>query len=239
MSITSVTSSTTIWQAYTRQSSGSGSASGCSGPPGSADDSASISQQGFAALLADQQGGAQPQLSDDQAAQIGAKIQEKDPSLFTKLDSDGDGKLSVSELKSGKDAIAGAHAAEIGAGIEQQDPELFKALDTDGDGTLSSSELKAGRDALQGADPGAAGAGGVGQGGGVHHHHHHGGGGGQSQDGTRTDPLSALFAALNGDDGTDASASPTSAQSGSLTNLQFNALQDALQSLWSTGSSSS
>ena len=77
-------------------------------------DSATISPEGQALYQSAQQAGSangahhhrhHPKLTDDQANQVGAKIEEKNPALFKQLDEDGDGKISAAELKAGMEKL--------------------------------------------------------------------------------------------------------------------------------------
>jgi len=222
MSISSINSSSAYiqWQmslqsSRTSPTGGTASASN----DGDADDSAQISQQGFAALF-QAAGTSGSGMTDQRASAIGARIQAHDPTLFKQLDSNGDGSLSASELKAGHDQIQAARAATIGQQMQQA---LFAALD-------------AGKDLLSGVDPAQASsaAAGSGQTAGVqhHHHHHHGGGesGGSSAESdpnatANNDPFSLL--------------SSTSSSSSGAANLQTNNLNDVLQQLFASLSNQS
>jgi hypothetical protein len=82
-------------------------------------------------------------------------------SLFSLLDSNGDGSISKSEFESALGAG--------GTNLKNADA-VFAQIDTNGDGSISQSEL-------QNALEGSTSPQGAGQAHG-HHHHHHGGGGG-------------------------------------------------------------
>ncbi len=61
--------------------------------------------------------------------------------LFGKVDSDGDGTVSQTELQALLEQMSGGTASQTGVGSD----ELFSQLDTDGDGSLSEAEFDAGR----------------------------------------------------------------------------------------------
>ena len=127
----------------------------------SATDSASISAEGFAALMQQQGGKGPPAITDEAAGKIGASIAEKNQALFSALDADGNGTLSATELKAGMETMHQALgaagrggpppmtdelAAKIGAKIKEEDADLFTALDADSDGTLTAAEMEAGKE---------------------------------------------------------------------------------------------
>ena len=90
-------------------------------------DSATFSAQAVAMLQAQQNVPVQDggwKLSDTQAAQLSAAIQQFDPSLFDHLDRNGDGRLNADELKTGIRQLAQqvpADAAGAGAAPTPQD----------------------------------------------------------------------------------------------------------------------
>lgn len=90
-------------------------------------------------------------------------------SLFSQVDTNGDGSISESEFEN---ALGSA-----GADKTQAD-DLFSKIDTNGDGSISTDEMHS---AMQKA-----------HGGGGHHHHHAGGAGG-------SDPLQSLLAGASAD----------------------------------------
>ena len=61
--------------------------------------------------------------------------------LFSKLDSDGDGSVSKSELESAFQSIAAANGGDATTATQQAD-DLFAKLDSDGDGAVSQSETE-------------------------------------------------------------------------------------------------
>ena len=71
-----------------------------------------------------------------------ARLKEKHPDEFAKLDADGDGTISLAEAKAARD-----HAEVL---LKDNYPELFARFDTDHDGHLSHGELQAAREALRG-----------------------------------------------------------------------------------------
>ncbi|MBA3936358.1 MAG: EF-hand domain-containing protein [Planctomycetes bacterium] len=80
---------------------------------------------------------------DDALAAWAARIKEKRPDEFAKLDADGDGTISPAEAKAARD-----HAEEL---LKDNYPELFARFDTDHDGHLSHGEVQAAREALRAA----------------------------------------------------------------------------------------
>ncbi|WCM87122.1 XopAW family type III secretion system calcium-binding effector [Acidovorax sp. NCPPB 3576] len=66
--------------------------------------------------------------------------------LFGKVDGDGDGKVSQTELQSLLEKMSGGTASATGTSSD----ELFGQLDADGDGSLSQAEFDAGRPSGQG-----------------------------------------------------------------------------------------
>ena len=149
MNITSTTSSwsTPSYQVTsTSRDRSSGTASG--------EDSLNISAGGFAALM---QGGGPPPMTDELAGTIGAKMQEKNPDLFAKLDRDGSGSLTAQEMEDGRDLAMQSMMGGAGGGMpsldqealsrisqlmQQQDPAMFGKLDADGNGQLSGEEMQ-------------------------------------------------------------------------------------------------
>ncbi len=89
-------------------------------PVADAADSATFSAQAVALLQVQQYAPVQDgswKLSDTQAAQLSAAIQQADPSLFVHLDQNGDGHLNAAELKTGIRQLARQVTAEVaGAG---------------------------------------------------------------------------------------------------------------------------
>lgn len=79
---------------------------------GSGSDSASISADGFAALLRQQRGDGPPPMTDEKAAEIGTRLKEDDADLFSSIDTDQDGTLTASELEAGKDQVRAAMEAK-------------------------------------------------------------------------------------------------------------------------------
>jgi Ca2+-binding EF-hand superfamily protein len=61
--------------------------------------------------------------------------------LFGKVDSDGDGSVSKTELQALLEAMSGGTASQTGVSSD----EVFSQLDADGDGSLSEAEFDAGR----------------------------------------------------------------------------------------------
>ena len=61
--------------------------------------------------------------------------------LFGKVDSDGDGAVSKTELQALLEAMSGGTASQTGVSSD----DAFAALDTDGDGSLTQAEFDAGR----------------------------------------------------------------------------------------------
>lgn len=110
--------------------------------------------------------------------------------LFGKVDSDGDGAVSKTELQALLEAMSGGTASQTGVSSD----DAFAALDTDSDGSLTQAEFDAGRPSGDGAQasgtpPGGAGgaggprgAGGPGGPGGA-------GGAGSTSETTTYDPL--------------------------------------------------
>jgi len=110
--------------------------------------------------------------------------------LFGKVDSDGDGAVSQTELQALLEAMSGGTASQTGVSSD----DAFAALDTDSDGSLTQAEFDAGRPSGDGAQasgmpPGGAGgaggprgAGGPGGPGGT-------GGAGSTSETTTYDPL--------------------------------------------------
>jgi Ca2+-binding EF-hand superfamily protein len=93
-------------------------------------------------------------------------------SLFSQLDSNGDGSISQSEFDS-----------MFSSADQSQANSVFSALDTNGDGSISQNELASAQQNQQSQ-----------QAQGHHHHHHHMGGAGQSQGQDQSqDPLETLL----------------------------------------------
>ncbi len=80
---------------------------------------------------------------DEALAAWAARIKEKRPDEFAKLDADGDGTISPAEAKAARD-----HAEAL---LKDNFPELFARFDTDHDGHLSHSEVQAARESLRAA----------------------------------------------------------------------------------------
>jgi|NGEPerStandDraft_6_1074524.scaffolds.fasta_scaffold48657_2 hypothetical protein len=113
--------------------------------------------------------------------------------LFSKIDTDGDGKISKTEFEN----------ALTGAGASTSDADAtFAKLDANGDGSITQGEL-----------PGAKGAHG-------HHHHAHGGGGSQGGGGSSgQDPLGQLLSGAGADGATTQSA--TNADGSTTTTITY------------------
>lgn len=96
-------------------------------------DTVTISAQSLTLLQQSQEGQTsghhhRHHLSDDQASQIGAKINQEDPALFKQLDKDGDGKLNAGELKEGIKQLREQQQEEFSA---PTDKALGEAVDED------------------------------------------------------------------------------------------------------------
>ena len=78
--------------------------------------------------------------------------------LFGKVDSDGDGAVSKTELQALLEAMSGGTASQTGVSSD----DAFAALDTDGDGSLTQAEFDAGRPSGDGAQAGGMPPGGAG-----------------------------------------------------------------------------
>jgi len=70
--------------------------------------------------------------------------------LFGKVDSDGDGTVSKTELQALLEAMSGGTASKAGVSSD----EVFSQLDADGDGSLSEAEFDAGRPSGPGTEAG-------------------------------------------------------------------------------------
>lgn len=70
--------------------------------------------------------------------------------LFGKVDSDGDGSVSKTELQALLEAMSGGTASQTGVSSD----EVFSQLDADGDGSLSEAEFDAGRPSGAGGEAG-------------------------------------------------------------------------------------
>ncbi len=70
--------------------------------------------------------------------------------LFGKVDSDGDGAVSQTELQALLEAMSGGTASKTGVSSDQ----VFSQLDADGDGSLSEAEFDAGRPSDAAGDAG-------------------------------------------------------------------------------------
>ena len=70
--------------------------------------------------------------------------------LFGKVDSDGNGSVSQTELQALLEAMSGGTASKTGVSSD----EVFSQLDADGDGSLSEAEFDAGRPSGAGGDAG-------------------------------------------------------------------------------------
>jgi hypothetical protein len=111
--------------------------------------------------------------------------------LFSKIDTDGDGKISQSEFEN---ALTGAGASKADADA------LFAKLDANGDGSVTQSEM-----------PGAKGA---------HGHHGHGGGGSSGAgDSSSQNPLDALLSGAGADGAT--SQATTNADGSTTTTITY------------------
>ncbi|WP_427999610.1 XopAW family type III secretion system calcium-binding effector [Acidovorax sp.] len=78
--------------------------------------------------------------SDSSSSSTGATGQAGDD-LFGKVDTDGDGAVSQTELQALLEKMSGGTASKTGVSSD----ELFSQLDADGDGSLSEAEFDAGR----------------------------------------------------------------------------------------------
>ena len=87
--------------------------------------------------------------SGDSSASAAATGQAGDD-LFGKVDSDGDGAVSQTELQALLEAMSGGTASKTGVSSD----EVFSQLDADGDGSLSEAEFDAGRPSGAGGDAG-------------------------------------------------------------------------------------
>lgn len=105
---------------------------------------------------------AQSRNSTDGTDSTSAAIGEAGDDLFGKVDSDGDGAVSKTELQALLEAMSGGTASQTGVSSD----DAFAALDTDSDGSLTQAEFEAGRPTGDGAQTagmppgGAGGAGG-------------------------------------------------------------------------------
>ncbi len=173
--------------------------------------------------------------------------------LFGKVDSDGDGAVSQTELQALLEAMSGGTASQTGVSSD----DAFAALDTDGDGSLTQAEFDAGRPSGDGAQAGGMPPGGAGGPRGA------GGAGGTSEtttydpldtneDGvvslterlagatstTEQDAVTALFSAIDTDGDKTISASESKTFIDQLTS-QFASAAAASSSLTSSTSASS
>ena len=173
--------------------------------------------------------------------------------LFGKVDSDGDGAVSQTELQALLEAMSGGTASQTGVSSD----DAFAALDTDGDGSLTQAEFDAGRPSGDGAQAGGMPPGGAGGPRGA------GGAGGTSEtttydpldtneDGvvslterlagatstTEQDAVTALFSAIDTDGDKTISASESKTFIDQLTS-QFASAAAASSSLTSSTSTSS
>jgi hypothetical protein len=131
--------------------------------------------------------------------------------LFSKLDTNGDGSVSKSELESAFQSVASANGTDPTTATQQAD-DLFAKLDTNGDGSVSQTEVE------QGMRPH-----------GHHHHHHHAASSGGA--GASSDPLAALLGQGTGTS-TDSTAASGSSTTGTGTNgTGTNGGSDASQNL--------
>lgn len=87
--------------------------------------------------------------SGDSSANAAATGQAGDD-LFGKVDSDGDGSVSQTELQALLEAMSGGTASKTGMSSD----EVFSQLDADGDGSLSEAEFDAGRPSGAGGEAG-------------------------------------------------------------------------------------
>lgn len=87
--------------------------------------------------------------SGDNSSSAAATGQAGDD-LFGKVDSDGDGAVSQTELQALLEAMSGGTASQTGVSSD----ELFSQLDADGDGSLSEAEFDAGRPSGAGGEAG-------------------------------------------------------------------------------------
>jgi hypothetical protein len=113
--------------------SGEGAKAGAAVPPTTSARSASTFSPSTMASIIEMQS----QQSDPASASSGANSAK---SLFSQLDSDGDGKISKNELEQ---AFAGSENDKIKQKAKSLADALLNKLDTDGDGKVSETEMKA------------------------------------------------------------------------------------------------
>eukprot|EP01030_Chromulinospumella_sphaerica_P009603 gene9603-9415_t len=104
---------------------------------------------------------AQSRNSTDSTDSASAATGEAGDDLFGKVDSDGDGAVSKTELQALLEAMSGGTASQTGVSSD----DAFAALDSDSDGSLTQAEFEAGRptgDGAQAAGMPPGGAGGAG-----------------------------------------------------------------------------
>ncbi len=98
--------------------------------------------------------GKPPPMTEEQAAEISQHIQEKDSDMFTEMDTNEDGALSVDELESARPrgphggpppAMTEDMANQISQMMQEQDSDLFAKFDKNEDGSLSVDELASAR----------------------------------------------------------------------------------------------
>lgn len=84
---------------------------------------------------------AQSRATDGSASSTAGATGQAGDDLFGKVDSDGDGSVSKTELQALLEAMSGGTASKTGVSSD----DAFAALDTDSDGSLSQAEFDAGR----------------------------------------------------------------------------------------------
>lgn len=89
--------------------------------------------------------------TDSAGSSTSAATGEAGDDLFGKVDSDGDGAVSKTELQALMEAMSGGTASQTGVSSD----DAFAALDQDGDGSLTQAEFDAGRPSGDGPPAGA------------------------------------------------------------------------------------
>ncbi len=202
---------------------------------------------------------AQSRNSTNSTDSASAAIGEAGDDLFGKVDSDGNGAVSKTELQALLEAMSGGTASQTGVSSD----DAFAALDSDGDGSLTQAEFDAGRPSGGEAQAGGMPPGGAGGAGGPRGAGGPGGAGGTSEtttydpldtneDGvvslterlagatstTEQDAVTALFSAIDTDGDKTISASESKTFIDQLTS-QFASAATASSSLTSSTSTSS